>query len=90
MSMNLNVEGVRSSRPQMFFKIGALKNFATSTGKHGLKACNFIKKRLRHRCFPMNIAKFFRTAFLMEHFWLLLLECVEKYEGKAIETLTHF
>ena len=22
-----------------------------------LKACNFIKKRLQHRCFPVNIAK---------------------------------
>ena len=22
-------------------------------------ACNFIKKRLQHRCFPVNIAKFF-------------------------------
>ena len=24
----------------------------------GLKACRFIKKRLEHRCFPVNIAKF--------------------------------
>ena len=24
----------------------------------GLKACNFIKKRLQHRHFPVNIAKF--------------------------------
>ena len=29
----------------------------------GLKVCNFIKKRLQHRCFPVNIAKFLRTAF---------------------------
>ena len=29
-----------------------------------LQACNFIKKRLRHRCFPMNIAKFLRTLIL--------------------------
>ena len=28
-----------------------------------LKAYNFIKKRLLLRCFPMNIAKFLRTAF---------------------------
>ena len=25
----------------------------------GLKACNFIKERLQHRCFPVNIAKIF-------------------------------
>ena len=24
----------------------------------GLKACNFIKKRSEHRCFPVNIANF--------------------------------
>ena len=29
----------------------------------GLKACNFIKKRLQHRCFPVKFAKFFRTSF---------------------------
>ena len=23
-----------------------------------LKACNFIKKRFQHRCFPVNNAKF--------------------------------
>ena len=48
----------KSSRSQMFFKKGVLKNFAMFTGKHlcwmesplnkvaGLKACSFIKKRL--------------------------------------------
>ena len=25
------------------------------------KACNFIKKRLQHRCFPVKFAKFLRT-----------------------------
>ena len=24
----------------------------------GVKACNFIKKRPQHRCFPVNITKF--------------------------------
>ena len=28
----------------------------------GLSACNFIKKKLEHRCFPMNFAKFLRTS----------------------------
>ena len=26
--------------------------------------CNFIKKRLQHRCLPVNIANFLRAAFL--------------------------
>ena len=29
-----------------------------------LKACNFIKKRLQPRCFPVNIAKFLRAVIL--------------------------
>ena len=41
-----------------------LKNFAIFTGK--LQACNFIKNRLRHRCFPLNIAKFLRTPILKD------------------------
>ena len=28
----------------------------------------FIKKRLSHRCFPMNFAEFLRIPFLKEHF----------------------
>ena len=36
-------------------------------------ACNFIKKRLQHRCFPMKFAKFFRAPFFTEHLqWLIL------------------
>ena len=30
----------------------------------GLLACNFIKRRLQDSCFPVNIGKFLRTAFL--------------------------
>ena len=29
----------------------------------GLKPGSFIKKRLQHRCFPLNIAKFLRAVF---------------------------
>ena len=62
----------RSSPSQMFFKIGVLKNFAMFTGKYlrwslfliKLPACKFIKKGLQRRCFPVNIAKFLRKAFL--------------------------
>ena len=58
---------------QMFFKIGVLKNLEIFTGKHlclsfpliklQALAWNIIKKRLQHRCFPLNIAKFLRTTF---------------------------
>ena len=33
----------------------------------GLKACNYIKERLQHRCFPVNNVKFLRTHFFTEH-----------------------
>ena len=61
-----NHHSYRRNRPQMFFKTGVLKTFAILTGKHLcwiLKACNFIKKRLKHRCFSVNTAKFLRTSF---------------------------
>ena len=37
------------------------------------EACNFIKKRLWHRCFPVNFAKFLRTPFLQSTSGQLLL-----------------
>ena len=36
-------------------------------------ACNFIKKRHWHRCFPANFVKFLGTSFLQERLWWLLL-----------------
>ena len=75
-------------------KKGALGNFAKFTGKHlrqslffnkvgGLspEACKFIKKRLWHRCFPVNFAKFLRAPFLTEHvLWLLLIKTLHTYD----------
>ena len=40
----------------------------------GLEARKYIKRRLQDRCFPVNIAKFLRTAFYIEQLWWLLLE----------------
>ena len=33
----------------------------------GLKACNFIKKRLQHNFFPVNITKFLKSTYFEEH-----------------------
>ena len=46
----------------------------------GLKVCNVIKKRLQYRYFSMNIAKFLRKAFYVEHRWRLLLDFLKSYE----------
>ena len=43
-------------------------------------AYNFIKKRLQHSCFPVNISKFLRTTFFIELLrWLPLItvKCLE-------------
>ena len=80
----------RSSRLEVFCKKGVLRNFAKFTGKHlcqglffnivaGLRPATLLKKRLWHRCFPVNFAKFLRTPFLTEHLRWLLLEIKELY-----------
>ena len=80
------IEISKTSRSQMFFKIGVLKNFAIFIGKHlqwslflikllerPRKVCNFIKKRFQHRCFPVNIVKCLRTGF----YWTPLVAASE-------------
>ena len=69
---------IRNSLSQMFFKICVLKIFPIFTGKHlcwrlfliklqAFQTYNFIKMRLQHRCLPVNIAQFLRTAFFLEN-----------------------
>ena len=59
---------------RLSIKKPVLKKFAMFSEKHlcwnlffnnnaGLQACNFIKKRFKHRCF-VNIVKFLGTAIL--------------------------
>ena len=67
----------RSSRPEGFCKKGFLRNFTKFTGKHlcqslffnkvaGLRPATLLKKRLWHRCFPVNFVKFLRPATLLK------------------------
>ena len=59
----------------MFYKIGALKDFAKFAGKHqrwslffnkvaGWEPATLLKSRLQHRCFLANFAKSSGTSFL--------------------------
>ena len=41
-----------------------LKSFTKFTAKHLCQSLNFFKKRLRHRCYSVNIVKYLRTLFL--------------------------
>ena len=55
--------------PEVFYKKGVLENFAIFIGKQMCwnlslkKVCDFIKKRLKHRFFLMNVTEFVRTDF---------------------------
>ena len=78
-----------------FSKIDVLKNVTNLTGKYRwkerLQACNFIKKRLQHRCFSVKCVKFLRTPFFTEHLrWLLpnfgVLGCSEQWLFVRFET----
>ena len=41
----------------------------------GLSPAALLKKRLYHRFFPVNFAKFLRTPYFTEHLRWLLLKC---------------
>ena len=61
----------RSSRPEVICKKCVLRNF-TKFKVAGLSPATLLRKRLWHRCFPVNFAKFIRTPFVTEHLrWLL-------------------
>ena len=74
----------RSSHQWCSIEIGVLKTFTKFTGKHlcqslffnkaaGLRPATLLKKRLWHRCFPVNFVKFLRTRFLQNTSGRLLL-----------------
>ena len=75
-SIKLNVlsETLRGSRPEVFYKVGVLKDFAKFTGKH-LRQSLFFNKVAGLGRFPLNFLKSLRTSFLTQHLflqWLLL------------------
>ena len=54
-----------------------------------LRSATLLKKRLWHRCFPRNFAKFLRTPSPTEHMWWLLrfLPCQKNIVCEWIQTL---
>ena len=82
----------RSSRPEAFCKNIVLR----------FQACNFIKKetlahratllkkRLQHRCFPMNFAKSLRILFFIEHLRWLLLDKFINRPNAVVAVYVHF
>ena len=77
---------IRSNRPEVFCKKGALRNFTKFTEKHlcqSLLFNNVAGLRLWLRCFQLNFVKFVRTPFLTEYLWWLLLT----YEQFVVEKM---
>ena len=79
----LTIKTTRSCRTEVFCKKGVLKNFAKFTGKHLCQRlflikfqkppATLLKKRFWRKCFPVNLAKFLRTPFFIDHLrWLFL------------------
>ena len=72
---NLKISNVYNHNEQTFHKKAVFKSLVIFTDEHlccslffnenaGLRSCSFIKKRLQHRCFPLNIATFLKTPVL--------------------------
>ena len=66
--------------PEVFFKKCVLKKFAKFTGKQlcqihffnkaaGLKPATLLRKRLWHKCFPVNFEMLLRTPSFIEYLW---------------------
>ena len=72
----------------VLYKKAVLRHFAIFTGK--LQTCNFIKKRLQHRSFPLSIAKFLRTRILKNsgNHWFWIFKTATKHRWAATSVLT--
>ena len=63
--------------PEVFYNKGALRP----------QTCNFIKKRLWHRCCPLNFAKCLRTTFSQNTSGrLLLCRVIQVMEDEGLST----
>ena len=84
----------RNSHRKCSVENGVIKKVEKFTGKYlcqslffnnavrpGLRPATLLKKKLRHRCFPVKSAKFLRTPFLYNTSsrLLLILYCIENF-----------
>ena len=87
---------LRNSYQMCSMKRGVFRNFSKFTGTHlcqspffskveGLRSATLLKKRLWHRCVPMNLANFLRIPFLENTSGRLLNLNETGYEGSIIQ-----
>ena len=89
----------KNSRPQMFRKKEISQNSQESTcvrisflinlQARDLKPTTLLRKRVWHRCYPVNFAKFLRTSFLTEHLcWMIIIRVIQNvYFKSEVQTL---
>ena len=76
----------------------ALRNFEKFTEEHlcqslyfnkvpGLCPATLLKKRLWHRCFPLNFTKFLRTPFLQNISGRLSLKCQQSVSSEDAQMM---
>ena len=76
----------RSSHRRCSIKRSVLKTFTSFIVKHlwwSLQVCNFIKKRLQHKRFPVKFVKYLRTPILKNICERLLLH--QSYQTSVME-----
>ena len=91
----------RQKQPlEVFCKKSVLRNFAKFTGKHlcqslffnkfaSLRSATLLKKRIWHRCFPVNFGKFSRRLLLQNTSRRLLL-CWPLLTKRVSKALNNF
>ena len=84
--------------PEVFCEKGVLENFAKFTGKHlcqslffnkvaGLRLAILLKKRLWHRCLPLNFCKVSKNT-LIEHLRKTASKCCRRFLFKEFSKVT--
>ena len=72
-SMIIPINKYIQKQPQeVFCKKRCSQKFTKFTGKHlcqSLRPATLLKKRLWHRYFPVNLVKFSKDTFFVEHLW---------------------
>ena len=68
-NVKINYSTFQRQPPEVFYKNGVLRNLTKFTGKHLCHSLfsnkvSLLKKRLWHKCYPVNFAKFLRTRLL--------------------------
>ena len=88
----------RSSHPEVFCKEGVLRNYAKFIGKYlcqslffnkvaGLRLAILLKKRLWHRCLPLNFCKVSKNT-LIEHLRKTASKCCRRFLFKEFSKVT--